>query len=500
MRALLTALLLLLPVAAQAQILQSGSSSYVNQIIISSAPTGHAPTISLGGQGSDNNIGLSVLTKGTGLLTLPATTLPTITVTGAATVNGNALFNGGFGAQNGTFAGTLSVGGLANLGTAQTGALSVGDLDGALGYGAARFGTGSDNAVFITPGATTSTAATLTLGGTAGLALPVVMLPSWTTSGRPATTTGTLGVNTTTGFPEVALGGTFHQVITDQGGQTIPSLTLSGSGTALTIGGVPAVVTGDGTVINGAQSYAYPATGNDNRPNFFSSTLTEATGQTSAGVQENLFSQVVLNGAGTITGEINIIHSYFENDGVADTSGQGIENFEASGLGSSGSVGVFTNYLGIYTNGGSATVGTLIGLNLGLTNNNTTPGSVGTYVRLSAGPVSGTQPTNDYLIQATDPAAVLATLGPVNIGQNGAPAAGTLLQVVGPDSSGSTLSFAVKSGVGNAFYVTDAGNAVAGSTITATGYNVPGVPGVSCAAGTVSVTTLAVNSGIVTHC
>ncbi len=62
-----------------------------------------------------------------------------------------------------------------------------------------------------------------------------VTLPSWTTTGRPATTTGTVGINTTTGFPEVAVGGAFHQVITDQGGQTIPSLTLSGSGTALTV-------------------------------------------------------------------------------------------------------------------------------------------------------------------------------------------------------------------------------------------------------------------------
>ena len=157
------------------------------------------------------------------------------TWSGANVWSGNATFNGAFGADNGIFSGTLNVGGLTGLSTAQIGTLSVGDLNNSLGYGGASFGAATGNQIILTPGATAGTAATLTLGGTAGLALPVVMLPSWTTTGRPATTTGTLGVNTTTGFPEIAVGGAFHQVITDQGGQTIPSLTLSGAGTALTV-------------------------------------------------------------------------------------------------------------------------------------------------------------------------------------------------------------------------------------------------------------------------
>lgn len=197
------------------------------------------------------------------------------TWSGANVWSGNATFNGAFGADNGIFSGTLNVGGLADLSTAQTATLSVGDLNNSLGYGGASFGAATGNQIILTPGATAGAAATLTLGGTAGLALPVVMLPSWTTSGRPATTTGTLGVNTTTGFPEIAVGGAFHQVITDQGGQTIPSLTLSGSGTALmvtnnaTVGTLntitftsPGGVTFDGgTLANNNGSFMFTAEG-----------------------------------------------------------------------------------------------------------------------------------------------------------------------------------------------------------------------------------------------
>jgi len=238
---------------------------------------------------------------------------------------------------------------------------------------------------------------------------------------------------------------------------TAPSATLTGSGTALTISGAPSVVTGDGTVINDSQTYPFPASGNNNRPNFFSSTLSLPSG-TSSGTHENLFSQVIWqSGSGTLTGETNVLHSYFENDGLTQSSGQGVEGVESSALFAAGLVNNYDYYLGIATVNSGATVTQINSLMLGLTNN----GTVGTFVRVYTGPVAGTLPTNDYLWQNTDASATFQTTGPVNIGGTGTLSGGVMLRVTGPDTSSGTYPFQiVNSAATNLFYISDNGSVV----------------------------------------
>ncbi len=483
--------------------------------------------------GSTAGTPATLTVTGAGGLVLPAFTAPSLTLSGAGTgltVTNNVSVGGSVGVgANLTVSGGASVGGLANLGTAQTASLSVGDLDGALGYGAARFGAASGNFLLITPGSTAGTAATLTLGGTAGLALPVVMLPSWTTTGRPAATTGTVGINTTTGFPEVALGGAFHQVITDQGGQTIPSLTLSGIGTALTVtNGASAgslTVTGTSTStplfgmmnnatpsaagvvagydINSVDTTTFPASGTNTRPRIFADTLT-VTGTTS-GIHENLWSTVTLNGTGTLSNEVNLVHSYFENDGSVTVSGSA-ETFEASALNNATISGIFDDYLALFHNGASGTTNFVYGVKGQLVNDNTTAASVANYalIDLEAMSGAGSAPTSAYVIRNNWSLASINTIGGIAIGTLTPQPAGTLF-VSGPDTSGGTALFDLKnSAATDLFQVRDDGTVVMLSDFTTSGavnalaYKVSGTLGVTCSGSPTA--SFAATNGIVTHC
>ena len=191
----------------------------------------------------------------------------------------------------------------------------------------------------------------------------------------------------------------------------------------------------------------------DVREHTFQTVLTPLTNTTN--IWENVNSFLYLNGPGQVTGEIHLNHSYMQiNFGAFNNQA---EDYEASAE-NFGTQGQFDNYLSIYHNASTGSINTVYALIAGLTNDNTTPGSVGNWIVVGCGPMSGagTAPVNNYCVQNKDPNALISTLGQVSIGGLSAISATTQLSIYGPDTSSTSFPISIKnSGGANLFFVTD---------------------------------------------
>ncbi len=219
---------------------------------------------------------------------------------------------------------------------------------------------------------------------------------------------------------------------------TAPSATFTGSGTALTVTNNASV---GGTLnlagnMQDALTIDYSALsppGGASRQIMWSTTLSPSVNTTN--IWENDSSFVYLNGPGIANQEINVRHSYLQvNAGATFTTGELYEG-SAENLGTM-TTNPLTAFEGFFHNTASATAYGFNGLAGYLVNDNTTPGSVGTFALISMGAMqgSGSAPTYDYLIRGGDPKATLAMLGNENIGGLGQPPSTTMLQVDGVDN------------------------------------------------------------------
>ena len=114
--------------------------------------------------------------------------------------------------------------------------------------------------------------------------------------------------------------------------------------------------------------------------------------------------------------EINVTHAYFQNnDGAYATQVETLETSEEN----FGYFNAFNDALFLYHNESTGVSNQVIGAKMQLTNDNTTAGSVGTYIGLymTAMGGSGTTPTNYYYGQNADAKASFSTNGGVVIGK-----------------------------------------------------------------------------------
>lgn len=294
--------------------------------------------------------------------------------------------------------------------------------------------------------------------------------------------------------------------------------------------------------INDKGVYAIPTYVSTVRPRIFETDLSVPTGVTSASIHENFWSSNYLTGGGTSAVEINQFHAYFENNMTGSVTGP-VEGYEASAVNSGTMTGSgYADYLGLFTNNTSATTSAAFGLKAQLINNNTTSAAVGTYAGVDCEAMggSGSHPTFEYCIRNGNANGIIASLGPVVIGQIGG--SNAMLQIKGTDQSSSTSAMRVLDSTGaSIFEMHDDGSmgmvgnmavgalsggstrlfvkgldqssgtaafAVADST-SANLFQVHddgslstkgNITSVSCAAASVSLTTLVVTNGIVTHC
>ena len=174
------------------------------------------------------------------------------------------------------------------------------------------------------------------------------------------------------------------------------------------------------------------------------------------------------NSTGNLNGELNIVHSHFQN--TAGTAAQ-VENYEAS-MTNFGTIGVHDAFLSVMINKSTGTVtNAIIGTNYELENDNTTPGSIALYaaIQMSAMAGGGSLPTTYEFLQNTDANASSVSLGTFTLGSL-TPQTSNLLRITGPDSSSGTIPFIVAGPVGNILYADDAG-AVHMNSVLSVGIN-----------------------------
>ena len=233
-------------------------------------------------------------------------------------------------------------------------------------------------------------------------------------------------------------------------------VTLTDNGTGATFTLNPAIPTGTYGMFENSIALDLHAVTSDTRPNAFLTILTPTAN--TANNWENLWSSVELAGSDTVSGEINVIHSYFQLDSGATQSGIA-ENFEAS-VTNNGTLSAapFSQYLAIFTNGSSATTSNLVGLRCQLTNNNATAGTVTAYACIVIEPLAGggSEPTSYWALNIKDSHASINTLGGVSIGASTPATAGTL-SITTPDSSSSTAGFKIINSTATIFVVDDSG-------------------------------------------
>jgi hypothetical protein len=316
--------------------------------------------------------------------------------------------------------------------------------------------TGSGNAVL----ATSPTLVTPALGTPSALVLTnATGLPIGSLVQGGATTNQVIQWNGTTWVPATVSGGsgcattgcTYTGVINtvginDTSAATSASLTATGG---LVWGGAPLSGGGNGGVVTNLVSYTLPSSGIAIRNRYWFDTVTISS--SSSVIDEGFFVGRQFNapsgGPYTVTTEMNGIHSFLSD--LCTTAGSGVctvgpvlnnsfENFEAS-----------TQYevqhnstnsfdaLQSYTATGSAT-GVVSMFSAGLTNANTTVGSIANYEVLICKPVSavsgGSYPTNDYCILDQDPLGAVEILANLTIGSSGATGQATKLYVQGTNA------------------------------------------------------------------
>lgn len=262
-------------------------------------------------------------------------------------------------------------------------------------------------------------------------------------------------------------------------------LLLSGAAMAQSL---PSGNFGTGLVVTITQDHSAAGLPSSSRRAIVNTVLSPSV--TTTNIWENDSSFLELQGPGVASGEINMKHSYFQVDSGA--SATQAEDFEASTL-NNGTIGAFNDYLAIFTNGAAGIVtGAHIGYKYAILNQNTTVASIAQSIAVDCEAMTGagTVPTQTYCIRNADVAASISTLGHVIIGSL-SPASATIgFQVSSPDNNSGNFAMLLKNQAGtNLFGVNNAG-----------GLLVSGTNAVSCAAASVSLTTLVVTNGIVTHC
>lgn len=225
--------------------------------------------------------------------------------------------------------------------------------------------------------------------------------------------------------------------------------------------------------------------GTPQRPNLVTTTLTPSV--TTSNVWENWYANLSLNGPGTASGEINVMHPVFTvNSGATASSGEVLE----ASIVNSGIIGALVGVLSLPNNQAAGTATTLYAFKSQLTNANATAGAITTFAGLDCETLSGggSTPTNNYCIRNGDSGSWISTNGNIGIGTLAQNA--NRLFIAGADNSAATFSIMFKN---QATTITFAVNN-AGGILT------NGVGSVSCAANSVVLATLVVTNGIVTHC
>ena len=284
------------------------------------------------------------------------------------------------------------------------------------------------------------------------------------------------------------------------GGITAPSLTLTGGATISAAGTSPVLFTSAVQQQYTGNIYAFA----DNRPNERTATLSVPT--STSNIYENNFQQTVISsGTGTISGEINLIHPYFEDD-TAPLTGS-VETFE-------GSDDLYTSTyqfqgVSIVSNvEATGTVANLMGYSTVFTNADTAPGAIGEYDGFFCAPPtgSGSAPTTEYCLHNKDPAETIATNGGVSVGSGAMTPAGQLF-IQSSGSTGSSFPLVADNSTGGRLLTLhdngefDLGSSGVPTLLSLTGtLQINGTAGASCPAGTVSVATEVVTDGFVVHC
>ena len=122
---------------------------------------------------------------------------------------------------------------------------------------------------------------------------------------------------------------------------------------------------------------------------------------------------------GITTNESNIVHPYGQIDPGVYFSSSEIEPFEASFLNNGTMLGSYQGLNALFANGPSGlTPGEMMGVHLGVINDNPIAGSMAEYdaIYLQPWSGSGSKPSAYYMLKNPDPAASISTLGGVNIG------------------------------------------------------------------------------------
>ena len=252
--------------------------------------------------------------------------------------------------------------------------------------------------------------------------------------------------------------------ITDTGGITTTG-PISAGGQLMWSAAPSTGNSGNGGAMQNVNTYNSPTY--ITRTRYMNDVITN-NGTTGDATDEGLYFGRVFGGTGVYSSERNGIHVFLQDAGTATFTGANMENFEAS-TSYSGAHANTQDYLALMAFGTNATLsGTSVGYSTSLFNANTTPGSIAEYdaINITALIGGGSAPARYDAIRIRDNNANISAQGHVQIGGNLDPPATVLLGINGPDTSNSTyLTFMKNSAGGFMFYVTDAGNAIFGTSL-----------------------------------
>ena len=249
------------------------------------------------------------------------------------------------------------------------------------------------------------------------------------------------------------------------------------------------VLFGTGTLATGPNQFQVafnydPSTGPSyTRQSVFNTTLSYATATNN--IWENCSSRVFLNGPGEAMGEVNALHGFVQvNAGAHFHYGEAVE----SSCVNNGIMDTYSGYLSLVGNGVTGTANVLSGMTIYMTNDNPAPAAIGVWAGINflGRSGAGSQPTYYLAIRNEDPNAGIATVGGIVVGELGNAMPGRL-NIVGTDTSSSTLPFIYNTSAGNVFYFSNDGvvhfpmagvtinSPAAGSALTIVGHdNNPG--------------------------
>lgn len=284
---------------------------------------------------------------------------------------------------------------------------------------------------------------------------------------------------------------------------TPTSITLTSAAPPTTITINPSNQSTFGTFEINVNGYDYGVNGPaDARWFMVTSILSPSTATSHVWEQLNSFAEY--NGTGAASGEINLMHAYFQMDASSSMSGN-VETFESSALNNGGLTGTFVGNLDIFTNGVAGTATFIAGSKYQLTNNNATGGAITTYAAIDIEPIlgGGSAPSTYAAMRINDATAPILTKGNISIGSLSTPT--SALYVQGPDTSSGTFPFLVKNSTpANVFFVDDAGDATATNSVSSpvvnatTGFKANGTLGVSTTCTVTAGNTLVFSEGILT--